>query len=202
MQICLINGHPDPDSARFCHAVADAYQDGAESAGHGVERVELGALDVPLLTQAADFGAPASEAIQVVQSAITASEHLVLVYPLWLGTLPAKLKALFEQVARAGFLLDTGGDDSSWPAQKMAGKSARVIVTMGMPGLAYRLFFGSHSVKGLEAGILRISGFKPVRHNIFGGVEMGAHRRERLLRVAGAGRARALNTACLAIDFR
>ena len=186
MQICLINGHPDPDPQRFCHAVADAYEAGAQNAGHDVSRVELGELDIPILTRASDFAEPAGETIQGVQAKITACDHMVLVYPLWLGTLPAKLKVLFEQVARAGFLLEEAGDNSKWPTQKMAGKSARIIVTMGMPGFAYRLFFGAHSVKGLEAGILRMSGFKPVRNSIFGGVGLGLQRRERLLGVARA----------------
>lgn len=186
MQICLINGHPDPDPARFCHAVADAYQDGADAAGHRVERVELGVLDTPFLTRAADFDAPPPQVIQMVQAKIARCQHLVLIYPLWMGTLPAKLKAFFEQLARGGFLLDASGAENEWPQKKMVGKSARVIVTMGMPGIAYRLVFGSHSVKGLEAGVLRMSGFKPVRDSIFGGVEMGAKRRERLLALARA----------------
>ena len=186
MQICLINGHPDPDPARFCHAVADAYQRGANGAGHSVDRVELGTVDVPLLTSAADFAGPPPAAIQRVQEQIARCQHLVLIYPLWLGTLPAKLKALFEQLARGGFLLDSAGGDNQWPIKKMAGKSARVIVTMGMPGVAYRLLFGSHSIKGLEAGILRISGFKPVRDSVFGGVETSAKRRDRLLAMAEA----------------
>ena len=63
----------------------------------------------------------------------------------------------------------TGG--AGWPAQKMKGKSARIIVTMGMPGFAYGTMFGGHSVKALEKGILRISGFRPVRRTILGGVE-------------------------------
>lgn len=47
--ILIIDGHPDPDPARFCHALADAYAESAENAGHGVERLTLAALDIPLL---------------------------------------------------------------------------------------------------------------------------------------------------------
>ena len=180
-RICLINAHPDPSPDRFCFALAEAYQSAAEQSGHAVSRFNAGDIDVTLLDSAKAFEQPPPEAILPVREALTGAEHLVLIYPLWLGTLPAKAKALLEQVARAGFFLDTGGDSSKWPAQKMKGKSARIIVTMGMPGFAYRLFYRSHSLKALETGVLGISGFKPVRDTVLGGVEMGPQRRARML---------------------
>jgi putative NADPH-quinone reductase len=183
-RICLINAHPDPAPERFCFALADAYQSAAEQAGHAVSRFNAGEIEVPLLESAEAFKAPPPAALAPIRDALSAADHLVLIYPLWLGSLPAKAKALLEQIARAGFLLDTGGDSSKWPAQKMKGKSARIIVTMGMPGFAYRLFYGSHSLKGLEAGVLKISGFKPVRDTVFGGVEMGPDARAKMLETA------------------
>jgi putative NADPH-quinone reductase len=45
----VIDGHPDPDPVRFCHALAAAYAEGAAQAGHAVERITLATLDVPLL---------------------------------------------------------------------------------------------------------------------------------------------------------
>jgi putative NADPH-quinone reductase len=150
----------------------------------------VGALDVPLLDTAAAFASPPPEALQAAQATIADSEHLVIVYPLWLGTLPAKLKAFLEQIGRNGFLLDIGGDSNAWAVKKMKGRSARLIVTIGMPGVAYRLFFGAHSLKGLEAGVFRMAGFKPVRRSVFGGVETGPKWRTALLNKAEAlGRA-------------
>jgi len=179
--ICLINAHPDPAPERFCHALADAYQAAAEDAGHGVSRFNAGELDIGFLNSAEEFKSNPPEELKPVRDALSQADHLVLIYPLWLGTLPARAKALLEQIARGGFILDTGGDSSKWPAQKMKGKSARVIVTMGMPGFAYRLFYRSHSLKALETGVLGISGFKPVRDTVLGGVEMSAERRAKML---------------------
>ncbi|MCC5995525.1 MAG: NAD(P)H-dependent oxidoreductase [Oceanicaulis sp.] len=180
-RICLINAHPDPAPERFCHALADACQAGAESAGHTVSRFDAGAIDYGFLTRAHDFSTPAPDAVRAVQDALSASDHLVLIYPLWLGTMPARTKALLEQLGRENFFLDTGSDSSQWPARKMRGKSARVIVTMGMPEFAYRLFFRSHSLKALETGILGLAGFSPVRSTVFGMVEGSAERRARML---------------------
>ncbi|MFW5660622.1 MAG: NAD(P)H-dependent oxidoreductase [Oceanicaulis sp.] len=192
MRICLVNAHPDPAPERFCHALADAYEDGAKGAGHTVDRFDAGSLDFGFLDSAKAFEAAPPAVFEPVRDALGVADHFVFVYPLWLGTLPAKSKAFLEHVGRANFFLDTQSDSSNWPAQKMKGKSARLIVTMGMPGFAYRLFFGSHSVKGLEAGIFKLSGFSPVKDSVFGLVEAGPERRQALLaearRLGAAGR--------------
>ena len=36
MRILVLDGHPDADRARFIHALADAYAEGATGAGHQV----------------------------------------------------------------------------------------------------------------------------------------------------------------------
>ena len=77
------------------------------------------------------------------------------IYPLWLGTMPAALKALLEQSLRPDFAMDYTG---RWPAGRLKGRSARVVVTMGMPELAYRWWFGAHSLKSLERNVLKFVG--------------------------------------------
>ncbi|PWE16502.1 NAD(P)H dehydrogenase [Marinicauda salina] len=188
--ICVINGHPDPAPERFCFALADAYENAAREAGHTVRRIDVGAVDLEFLVHPKELETPPDDAITAEREKIAAADHVVLIYPLWLGTMPARLKAFLEQVARDGFFIGPGVSESSWPAKKMKGKSARIIVTMGMPGFAYRLFFGGHSLKGLEKGIFGIAGFKPVRDTIFGLVESGPERRARMLeKTAALGRA-------------
>lgn len=181
MRICLVNAHPDPSPERFCHAIADAYQAGAEAAGHMVARIDAGALDITFLSGQEEFGTPPGPDIARAQAALAAAEHFVLIYPLWMGTLPAKAKAFLEQLARAEFLIAPAALPGKWPRRLMTGRSARVIVTMGMPGFAYRTIFGAHSLKGIEAGVLRIAGFSPVRDSVFGGVDASPDRRRSIL---------------------
>jgi len=178
-RILVVNGHADPSPERFAAALAEAYARGAAAAGHAVDRLAVADVPVEFLRNAAEFAASPPEPVARAQERIAAADHLVLVYPLWLGTMPARLKAFLEQVARGEFLLSTGGD--GWPARKMRGKSARVIVTMGMPAIAYRLFFGAHSLRALEKGILGMAGFAPVRDTVLGGVEGGPEKRARML---------------------
>ncbi len=169
-RIAIIQGHPDPDGGHFCNALAEAYRDGAEAAGHAVDIVETSRLDLPYLRNMAEWEAPPEdEGVLGMQRIVGAADHLVIIYPLWLGDMPAVLKSALEHLSRGGFVLsvDEGGH---WRAG-LRGKSARVVVTMGMPSLVYRLFFLSHSLKSLERNILKFAGVKPVRTTLMGQVE-------------------------------
>lgn len=96
-------------------------------------------------------------------------DHLVIVYPLWLGSMPALLKAFLEHVFRPGFAFEYGA--KGFPRKLLRGKSARIVVTMGMPAFFYRWYFGAHSLKSLERNILRFCGISPIRESLFGLVE-------------------------------
>ena len=48
-RILLVQGHPDAKGHHLCHALEDAYGDGAVRAGHEVRRIDVAALDFPLL---------------------------------------------------------------------------------------------------------------------------------------------------------
>jgi putative NADPH-quinone reductase len=109
-QLVIIDGHPDPDPQRFCHALVAAYAKGARSAGHEVRIVTISKLDLPLLRSAGDWESgslPAS--LDDAQEAIGWAHHLVFIYPLWLGSMPALLKGFLEQILRPGFAIKFGG---------------------------------------------------------------------------------------------
>lgn len=168
--ICIINAHPDPSPERFIHAVCNAAEAGAREAGHTVSRIDIGSLDVSLLTSAKEFAEPPVGAIQEERAKIAAADHVFIAFPLWLGAMPAKARAFFEQAARADFFLVQGGDEKGWPVQLMKGKSAHVVVTMGMPSLVYRFGMDAGAVKALERALLGLSGFSPIHHTIIGGI--------------------------------
>jgi putative NADPH-quinone reductase len=187
-RITIIQGHPDPARDRFCHALADAYAAGAEIAGLEVKRIEVAELEFPLLRTQADFekGSPPPE-VAAAQDAIRWAQHLVTIYPLWLGMMPALLKGFLEQVFRPGFAHLT--DARGWQAL-LKGRSARIVVTMGMPALIYRWYFGAHGLKSLERSILAFVGIKPIRETLIGMVDSLNDRRSKAwlekLRALGA----------------
>lgn len=168
-RILVLLGHPDPSPERFGAALANAYVEAASQAGHTVRRVDLSALETPLLTNQTDFKAgPPPLPIKAIQDDILWAEHVVIVFPLWLGSIPAKLKALLEQMFRGGFGFEV--TEHGFHGQ-LKGRSARLVVTMGMPAIAFWLMFGGHGLLALDKSILAMSGMKPIRKTVIGGVE-------------------------------
>lgn len=169
-RITIIQGHPSKGDSHFCHAVASTYAKGAAETGHDIRMIDVASLDFSVLRSKEDWenGLP-PEPIVPAQRDIRWAEHVVIIYPLWLGAMPALLKAFLEHTLRPGFAMRL--EPSGRWTRLLDGRSARIIVTMGMPALAYRWFFGAHSLKSLERNILHFVGIRPCRHTLIGMIE-------------------------------
>lgn len=170
-RILIIQGHPDAGARHFGHALADEYAKGAEDGGHEVRRIEVAKLEFPLLRTKEEFekGTPPIPVAQA-QDSIRWADHLVILYPLWHGSMPALLKGFVEQVFRPGFGAEyqkSGG----LPKKLLTGKSARIVVTMGMPAFVYRWIFFAHSLKSLKRNILSFCGINPIRATLIGNID-------------------------------
>jgi putative NADPH-quinone reductase len=169
--IAIIQGHPDPAGGHLCHALAVAYAAGAASRGHEVLTIDVARLDFPLLRSQRQWTVePLPPALQEPQRIIRWADHLVLFFPLWLGDMPALLKGFLEQIAREGFAF---AKEEGHPMGRklLAGRSARLVVTMGMPAVVYRYYFRAHSVKSLERNVLGFVGIGPVDETLVGMVD-------------------------------
>jgi len=191
-RIVIIQGHPDKSPERFCRALADAYAKGAIGAGHEVRRIDVASLNFDLIrSQTEWFSAEPPADIRAAQEEVRWAEHLVIIYPLWLGTVPALLKGFLEQLLRPGFAVPDLENAKGMPVGLLKGRSARIVVTMGMPAFVYRWFFGAHSLKSLERNILKFVGIKPIRESLVGlvGVKDDRGRKRWLAKMESLGRA-------------
>jgi len=188
-RVTIVQGHPDPGGKHLCHALADAYAEGAAAAGHEITRIEVARLDFPILRTQEEFErGDLPETLVGARDGIVSAQHLVMIFLLWHGTMPALLKAFLEQVMRPGVALEYR--KRGFPRGLLAGRSARIVVTMGMPALIYRWYFQAHGVRGLERSVLRFAGMKPVRETLLGMVDTvsDAKRRAWLERMRTYGR--------------
>ena len=167
--ILIIQGHPDAGNGHLCDAIAQKYTSAGKDAGHKFRQLDVNNLDFTLLRSKQEFDeSEPSAAIVSAQSDILWADHIVVVYPLWLGDMPALLKGFLEQILRPSFAMQEGKPGK--PFKKLLkGKSARLFVTMGMPSPVYRWFFKAHSVKSLKRNILSHCGFNPVKYSLIGG---------------------------------
>ena len=136
-RIAIVVGHARKGSD--CEALGQAYWRGARAAGHDAKLFVTAAMTFdPLLHQGFERVRQLEPDLQSAHDAILATDHLVFIFPLWLGTLPAILKGFLERVLQPDFVE---------PAKQgrfvtsLKDKSARVIVTMGTPGFIYRRWF-------------------------------------------------------------
>ena len=63
--------------------------------------------------------------------------------------MPALFKAFLEHIFRPGFAMEYRKE--GFPKRLLAGRSARIVVTMGMPVMMYRWYFGAYGLRGFRA---------------------------------------------------
>jgi NAD(P)H dehydrogenase (quinone) len=168
-KIVIFVGNPLRGS--YSEALAQAYLRGAQGGGHEAKMFVLASMTFdPILHEGYRRAQPLEADLAVARNAFRACDHAVFIFPLWCGDMPALMKGFFERVLQPDLLaIQAGGSKASWKVFK--GKSARVIMTMGMPGWFYRWYFGAHALKLLKRNILEFIGIKPVRSTIYGMIE-------------------------------
>lgn len=177
-KIAIIVGHAR--TGTFCEALGEAYLRGALAGGHhGALFVTSRMTFDPILHDGFARVQPLEADLAAAHDAMMAADHLVVIFPLWLGTLPALFKGFLERVLQPDLVEPSR--EGKFP-QLLAGKSVRIVMTMGMPGLIYRWWYGAHALHMLKGNILGFIGAGPIRSTIYGMVEaVGSDRRARWL---------------------
>jgi putative NADPH-quinone reductase len=160
-KILVILGQPQRQS--FGAALAQAYAEGARASGAEVKELYLGDLKFDPAGAMIRSSPPELESDLVkAQDAIKWAEHLVFVYPIWWGTIPALLKGFIERVFLPGFAVNFRDNSPLWD-RLLTGRSARLIVTLNTPSWIYRWVYGRPGHNTMKKTILEFCGVKPVR---------------------------------------
>jgi NAD(P)H dehydrogenase (quinone) len=164
--ILVIDAHPSASS--LCASLAERY---AREAGTHVpvERLTLRELQFdPILREGYRQEQPLEPDLREAQAQMARARHLVFVYPSWWGTYPALLKGFLDRTLLPGFAFRFRSA-RSWDGL-LAGRSARLIVTMDWPAWAYWLLQGSPGHRAMGRATLGFCGVKPVRITSLGPV--------------------------------
>jgi len=133
-----------------------------------VQVLEVAQLEFPWLRTEEDFnsgGVP--PAIRAAQEILGEADHLLIIFPLWHGTMPAVLKAFFEQTFRP----DCDGEPAGKATQATAeGKirascrdngNAGISLSLAIPGARGQVPESKHPV---------VVGISPVRTCLIGNI--------------------------------
>ena len=165
-RILVILGHPANDS--FCSALADSYAKGAEAAGNDVRLISLGNLSFdPVLHNGYASIQELEPDLVTAQGAISWAEHIVFVYPIWWGAMPALLKGFIDRVFLPGFAFKYREGSQFWD-RLLSGRSAHLLVTMDTPPWYFRWVYRMPGHNQMKRTILEFSGIKPVTISSFG----------------------------------
>jgi len=158
-RVVSIVGHPRKGT--YCEALAAAYAKGARAGGHKVDLYRTSDLSFdPVLHEGFENIQRLERDLLMVHDAILNADHLVFTFPLWMGMMPVELHGLLERIFQADLL--PRAKQGEFPAL-LKGKSITIVITMGMPALAYRFWFGGNISKILKQSILGLLGASPIR---------------------------------------
>ena len=160
-RIAIVVGHPDKDSYNF--ALAKAYKTGVEKSGAEVREILIRDLNFnPNL----EFGYRKRTELEPdlikSQETLKWADHIVWVYPVWWGSVPAIMKGFLDRVLLPGFAFKKR-EGSVWWDKYFTGKTSRLICTLDQPSWYYTLFNGSPSHKAMKRLTMNFIGVKSVK---------------------------------------
>lgn len=169
-KILLINGHPDAES--YNSALADAYLKGAMQTDADIKVINLRELAFnPNLQYGYRQRTELEPDLLEAQELILWAGHLVWVYPVWWGSVPAIMKGFIDRVFLPGFAFNHR-KGSVWWDKYLTGKTARLICTMDQPPWYYRLVNGAPSHKAMKKLTLQFVGIKKVKITSIGPIRL------------------------------
>lgn len=167
-RILVLNGHPAQSS--LSKSLIAAYATSAAEAGHDIRQHDIAQMAFDMDYQQSGYRnpKPLEPDLEAFLSDLEWSQHIVLATPLWWGTIPAKLKGLFDRALLPGRTFDTRNTNfMGIPNPMLTGKTARVLLTSDTPALILRLFYSNAVKKVLSRQVLGFVGIKPTRYSQF-----------------------------------
>lgn len=169
-KILVINGHPDKESYNF--ALSQAYQKGATMSNADVQIINIRELDFnPNLQFGYRKRTKLEPDLLQAQKLLKWADHLVWIYPVWWGSLPAIMKGFIDRVFLPGFAFQKR-EGSVWWDKFLSGKTARIICTMDQPPWYYRLVYGSPSHNAMKKLTMQFVGVKKVKITAIGPIRL------------------------------
>ena len=163
MKVLIVYAHPYEGS--FNKAILDNTLEGLKHAGHEVELINLNEEGFnPVLTREELAKYPDGEYLDPnvgeYLAKIKDAKHLVFIFPIWWGEVPAILKGFFDKVLLKKEAYDFKG---MMPTPKLKGRSATVISTMNSPKIYYNYILKAPVKQTVIKDTLKLCGIKPVK---------------------------------------
>ncbi|GAA5219392.1 NAD(P)H-dependent oxidoreductase [Membranihabitans marinus] len=169
-RIAIIIGHPDKESFNF--ALAESYKKGLEASGMEFQEIVISDLKFnPNLQYGYRKRTELEPDLLKSQEILKWADHLVWIYPVWWGSVPAIMKGFLDRVLLPGYAFDKR-KNSIWWDKRFVGKTARIISTLDQPSWYYRWFYGNPSHNAMKKLTMNFIGVKRVRITTIGPIRL------------------------------
>lgn len=160
-KILIINGHPYQKS--LCASLAESYLQGAKEGNYEVKMIHLSQLKFdPILHKGYLEIQELEEDLKSVQQDILWAQHLVFVYPIWWGSVPALLKGFLDRVFLPGFAFKYH-KGSPWWDRLLKGRTGRLIITTDAPWWWNKFMYSDPAIKMMKKAVLEFCGVSSVK---------------------------------------
>jgi len=193
MHVLLVLDHPYgvdagadvPHRRSLVVAMLDAAREGLTLVGHTHETIDLAELDPSM--SADDLvawrlrAAPRAD-VEALQQRLARADHLVLAFPLWWMSMPARTKGFLDRVLTPGFAFDEPVPGGRLHRRLHHLQQVSALVAMTTPSWLYTTWFGAPARRILDRGTFRLIGIPRVNWiAIDRSTRRGAASRERAL---------------------
>ncbi|SBS38954.1 FMN-dependent NADH-azoreductase [Marinomonas spartinae] len=166
-KVLVVNANPKSNS--LCKNLAERYAHSA-SVRHQVKRIDIGEMNFEIsLEQGYDKTVLLEPDLLRFQELVKWSEHIVIVSPVWWGTVPAKFKGMIDRSFLPNFAFKYI-EGKAVPEKLLKGRTSELIVTLDTPPFWYKYAQGNVIYKHLKSAILEFSGIKNRASTYFGPV--------------------------------
>lgn len=165
--VLIINANPKSKS--FCRKLSDTYALEAQQ-NNEVKTIHIGELNFNInLNEGYDEIMPLEDDLIHFQQQLSWANHIVIISPVWWGSMPAKFKGLIDRTFLSGFAFKYE-EGKMIPKKLLTGKTSELIVTLDTPPLWYKWVQGNVIYHQLKKTILEFSGIKHTSTQYFGPV--------------------------------
>ncbi|WP_119395687.1 NAD(P)H-dependent oxidoreductase [Salinibius halmophilus] len=165
--ILVLNANPKTDSLN--KSLAATYAKAAQ-AKHHVQVMNIGELTFDSnLQQGYEKIQPLETDLVTLQTQLKWANHVVIITPVWWGTVPAVFKGALDRILLPGFAFKYEAG-KLFPKKLLEGKTSELIITLDTPAWWYKLVQGNVVYRHLKRTVLGFVGIKNKRSKYFGPV--------------------------------
>ncbi len=154
-------GHPRETS--LSHGMADHFEAGARAGGADIRRMHLRDMDFdPDLEEGYHSRKELEPCLVDWRENILWADHLCWAYPVWWGSMPAKMKGVIDRAFLPGFAMDYPEGKVMWE-KRLKGRSADLLLTSDAPPWFDQIVNGRPAKLQAKNTILKFSGISPTK---------------------------------------